>query len=478
MTRLTRLAVCALLATLAPTVSIGADEQIIVSPLGSIQKNAVGILSPEGANLSRDFWRYSTATSLAKQINPYSETAPFAVTALTTRIMLAELTPPTSQATRSDLLLARLNYLTSAGQLEAVEALLTKAGADDPHLFPIWFNTALISKRTDAACLAMKENQTLAPNLESRVFCLARAGDWNAAALTLRMGGTLGSIDEYHHALLERFLDPELYEDNLDPGSPAKMTPLVYALRDALALPIARLRLPLAYQHSVISGHMGWQNRLFATESLVRSGAIRPDFLEYQYSEGKPSASGGIWDRVSAFQKLNAAIKDKDAIGIAEHIPRVYNLLKPLGLLPALAEITAPDLLNLDVKIQQNPYVFNLLALSVKGGSTIDLPLAATDFQIQLLDILNETQIGVVGRLETAVFQGLSWDLDMVPLSRSALDGQMGTAVLSAINLLHDGVNADPSAIAIALVTLRAADLDQDARAIAIELLIMAEASA
>jgi hypothetical protein len=473
MTMFARLAICLTLALPA----MAADEQILVSPLSGIQKDAVGILSPEGANLPRDFWRYSTATSLAKQINPYIETAPAAVSALMTRIMLAELSPPVSEASKADLLIARLNYLSSAGQLEAVEALLSKAGPNDPYLFPIWFNTALISKRTSAACLAMAKRQSLAPNLESRVFCLARGGDWDAAALTLRMGGALGSIDEYHQSLLERFLDPELYEGDLDPGPPAKMTPLIYALRDALALPIARLRLPLAYQHSVISGHMGWQNRLFATERLVRSGAINPDFLKYQYLEGKPSASGGIWDRVSAFQKLNEAIENKDAEAISKHVSPIYNLFKPLGLLPALAEITAPALLNLDVETLQNPYVFNLLSLSVKGGSTIDLPLAENAFQTRLLDVLNDTIEPGGTALEVAIHHGLTWDLDKTPLSRTALDGQSGTAVLSAINLLRDGFRADPSAIAIALVTLRAADLDQDARAIAVELMVMADNS-
>lgn len=458
--------------------AFAADDVIRVSPIGSILKDAVGILSPEGANLSRDFWRYSNATDLAKQIDTYKEAAPTAVTALMTRMMLAELSPPISQEARADLLIARLKYLQSAGHLEAVEALLLKAGANDPHLFPIWFDTSLIAKRTSSACLAMQKNQSLAPNLESRIFCLARAGDWNAAALTLRMGGTLGSIEPYPHALLERFLDPELYEDDLDPGAPVKMTPLIFALRDALALPIARLRLPLIYQHSVITGHMGWQNRLFATEALVRSGAIRPDFLLYQYMEGQPSASGGIWNRVAAFQTFINAIKDKDSIAIEASVPEIYSLLKPLGLVPALAEITARDLMNLDAEIQQNPYVFNLLALSVKGGSSFDLPLPSTPFQQQILDLLNGTQEdGSKQSMLNAILQGLTWDLDKTPLSRTALDGQNGTAVLAALNLLDQGANSDNSSIAIALVTLRAADLDQDARAIAVELLIAADAS-
>ena len=71
---------------------------------------------------------------------------------------------------------------------------------------------ALLTGEEDTACNVLKTAPGLAPTLMTRVFCLARAGDWNAAALTLRTAEALGNTDATEDLLLSRFLDPDLFE--------------------------------------------------------------------------------------------------------------------------------------------------------------------------------------------------------------------------------------------------------------------------
>ena len=62
----------------------------------------------------------------------------------------------------------------------------------EPEPFRRWFDIALLIGREDRACDIMLETPQIAPTFPARIFCLARSGDWNAAALSLRTGETLG----------------------------------------------------------------------------------------------------------------------------------------------------------------------------------------------------------------------------------------------------------------------------------------------
>jgi hypothetical protein len=120
--------------------------------------------------------------------------------------------PPADAGGRGALLLARIDELLDVGALEQAAALLDAAGSAEPELFRRSFDVALLTGTEDRACAQMRANPQLAPTFPARIFCLARSGDWNAAALTLRTAQALGFVTEEEDALLSRFLDPELYE--------------------------------------------------------------------------------------------------------------------------------------------------------------------------------------------------------------------------------------------------------------------------
>ena len=81
--------------------------------------------------------------------------------------------------------------------------------------------------------MALRATPDLAPTFPARIFCLARAGDWNAAALTLRTAQALGYVTPEEDALLQRFLEPELDDGETLPP-PDKPTPLVWRMFEAI----------------------------------------------------------------------------------------------------------------------------------------------------------------------------------------------------------------------------------------------------
>ena len=159
------------------------------------------------------------------------------------------------------------------GALEPAGALIDLAGPDTPDLFRRWFDIGILLDRTQAPCAALRQNPALSPTLPARVFCLARGGDWNAAEITLTLGQQVGSIPADEQALLARFLDPELFEDEDPPPVPEPLTPLDFLMREAVGLPRPPGTLPLAFLWTDLDEHVPMRTRIEAAERLTVSGA-------------------------------------------------------------------------------------------------------------------------------------------------------------------------------------------------------------
>jgi hypothetical protein len=111
-------------------------------------------------------------------------------------LLLAETVPPADAGPGAALLTARIDKLLDMGALDQARALLDAAGSRDPDLFRRSFDVALLTGEEDRGCRIMVESPGLAPTFPARIFCLARSGDWNAAALTIRTSRALGQITE------------------------------------------------------------------------------------------------------------------------------------------------------------------------------------------------------------------------------------------------------------------------------------------
>ncbi|HEX9858386.1 MAG TPA: hypothetical protein VGA75_08520, partial [Paracoccaceae bacterium] len=275
----------------------GLPEDVTVSVLGGPAPDGVGLLPAKVTGLPPALWGMGRTEEIAALITAERVDTLPTLQALLITLLLAETEPPADAAGRGVLLLARIDKLLDMGALEHADALLQASGPTSADLFRRSFDVDLLTGTEDRACATMRAAPNLAPTFPARIFCLARAGDWNAAALTLRTAQALGYVTAEEDALLSRFLDPDLYEEEPPLPTPDKLTPLVWRMLEAIGEPLPTQTLPLAFANAELREQAGWKAQIEAAERLARAGAITPNQLLGLYTARLPAASGGVWDR-------------------------------------------------------------------------------------------------------------------------------------------------------------------------------------
>ncbi|MBR9863930.1 MAG: hypothetical protein GYB24_10875 [Rhodobacteraceae bacterium] len=448
-------------------------EAIRTSQLDTVQTDAVGILSPSQSGIPQEFWGNSDVATLARLVAPFHEGALPQINALWQRIVLSEVDPPQYIPQKGALLLARVDYLMNAGALEQAEALLDRVGAQTPELFRRTFDVGLLAGRAQSACNMMLRNPSLTPDFKARVFCLARANDWSAAALTLTTAKALGQISDPDEHLLARFLDPELFEEIAAPPPPSPLTALDFVMREALALPRSGRALPLAFLHGDLQSQTGWRNQVLATERLVRSGAIPPDRLISLYQDGEPAASGGIWVRISAVQNLIEAMDRNDAEAASKALPDAYRTLRAVGLEFILADLAADDLRDVELSPKAASIRYRLwLTQADYADLTFEYtPQNDTEAFLQAIaqgQALPNPKNDIEAAVKAA-FDGTTLDVSAVTDARQ---GRFGEAILRSTTDLIASRYADPLAVEACLSALLLAGMEDDARWIALAVLL------
>ncbi|MEY3003940.1 MAG: hypothetical protein RLZZ491_1116 [Pseudomonadota bacterium] len=450
--------------------------EITVMPLGPVTLEAVGLLPPAITGLPRGLWGRSDPDTLARLLLAQPIQGLPAIQGFTETLALAELDPPTAAVPAGPVLfLARIDMLLARGALDPAQALIERAGPTNPDVFRRWFDVSLLTGHADRACQAMDANPDIAPTLPARILCLARGGDWGAAALTLDTGVALGRISEAEADLIARFLDPELFEgDPPLPPDPA-LTPLAFQMRAAIGERPATTTLPLAFAHADLSDLAGWHAQLDAAERLTRSGAISPGQWLAIYTARVPAASGGVWDRVGALQRLDAAILAGDAVQAGQRLAPAYAAMQDAGLEIAFAEIYAERLLRLPLTgetglLARRVGLLSPLYETVAQAAVPQTPPEAFAFAVARGQYSppppgsNMTTMAIAAAFaDPAPSHSYSWFV---------ANDRLGEALLRAALVLSDPAH-DPGDITDALVLLRQVGLEDLARRTALQLLIL-----
>jgi hypothetical protein len=449
---------------------------IEVTALDEISKDSVGLLPVSVTGLPRDFWGTSDAATIAGLIAAQKTDALPEVLSLLYTVLLAEIDAPEGAPPGSTLLLARVDKLLDLGALQQAQSLLERAGPTEAAIFRRWFDVSLLTGHEDYACTAMRASPGFAPTMPARIFCLARNGDWNAAALTLATGETLGYIDREDGDLLARFLDPDMFEGEADLPPPNPLTPLDFLMREAIAQPRPSGALPLAFVNADLRREAGWRNQLIAAERLVRSRALNANTLIDLYTEKKPAASGGIWNRVAAIQALDVALLAGDAATLERALPEAYAVMQEVALEVPFARHFAErvSMVSLTGAARDAGFRIALLSDLYEVASNRYTPKDSHEAFLLALSRGEVKSDAVTTALEEAVAEAFSGVPEGEnPLQTHLDDGRLGEAILRAMLLLTDEAFADPGDIRTALATLRAVGLEDSARRIALQLLIL-----
>ncbi len=450
-------------------------EPVATTVLDGPSPDSVGLIPTNVSGLPRKLWGAGLTLEIAARLTAdHTDTLP-ALRQLFLTLLLAELEAPVDAGGRGDLLLVRIDKLLALGALEQAAALIDAAGANTPAMFRRAFDVALLTGAEDRACEAMQSAPDLAPTLQARIFCLARSGDWDTAALTLRTAEALGQISPDQVHLMSRFLDPDLFEGEPAPVAPKPVTPLDLKMFEAIGEPLPTDGLPVAFSYADLGTQSGWKAQIEAAERLTRGGTIAPNVILGLYTERQAAASGGVWDRVDAFQEFDAALTSGDPARVTRTLPAAWARMQEAELEVPFAVLFGRSLMEVPLTGEAAAIAFRVALLSPQAElvASRHQPSGPTEVFLAALakgDLTGTTAPDSLGRAIVDAF------LTPVPSAeaKALLDGnRAGEAILVAIDNIGRGVQGDLRGVTEGLSLLRLVNLESVARRTALELMIL-----
>lgn len=449
--------------------------RITVVPLDAPMPDRAGLVSARSLGIDPAIWGRSAAADLARAINalPDARNAPPGIRAFLHDLMVVRLDPPIDAATDDSLYLARLDRLLDMGHLGAAQSLIEAAGAPEPRRFRRAFDIALLTGTETDACKIIEETPEISPTYPARIFCLARGGQWDVAAITLGNAEALGILAPEEDQLLLHFLDPELFEGEPIPAPPRLPSPLMFRLYEAVGERLSTEPLPVAFAAADLTDTVGWRTRLRAVERLAAADVIPFERLLSVYSERRPAASGGIWERVSAIQRLLLAVEGGQTDALVESLPEAWNMAKEGRYEAAFARWIAPKLRDRDLNGPAGHVAFEMALLAGRPDLAAGFSVQTREDRFLLAIARGEgTSAAAADQLGQAVLRGLSAIRPGEYYEALIADGRAGEALLSALSVLMEGAAGNPDQTANALALLRSLGLEDLARQAAVEVLL------
>ena len=460
----------------SPTETTANPPDVRVALLDRRSPNTVGLLPPSLTGLPRSLWRHTPEDVLVSLVLSEDEDTLPALHDMLLTLLLADADPPFAASPDAPLFLARVDKLLALGAIEQAQALLQAADPDTPELFRRMFDVALLNGTEAEACKVIEAKPSIAPTYPARVFCIARAGQWRTAALILNTGRALGDISEEEDALLSRFLDPELFEDEPPLQPPSRITPLTFRLREAVGERLATHGLPLAFAHADLQDSAGWRNQIEAVERLSRRQVVSENLLQAIYTAREPAASGGVWDRIALFQKFDNALSQGDATTVADILPSVWNAMADARLETVFASLYAEEIARLTLPEAPASTVLRISLLSTRYQNLARSFAAQneTDAFLQALALGAFSTVGTpTSPRERAVLEGFTTASPSAEQQERLQSGRIGEALLVALKAFEEGRHGDPQQIAPILAVFLEVGLVDFSRRVALQYLLL-----
>ncbi|WP_323005512.1 hypothetical protein [Pseudorhodobacter sp.] len=450
-------------------------QDVIVSVLGGPSPDSAGVLPSRVTGLPNDLWGLGETEKIAALISQKRDDSLPSLQRVLMTVMLAQSAAPADAGGRGILLRARIDKLLEMGALEQANALIMTSGKMTTEVFRRYFDIAMLTGKEDDACAYMRQTPDLAPTYPARIFCLARSGDWAGGALTLRMAQALGYVDASDDALLSRFLDPDLYEGEPPLVPPSPVTPLAWRMLEAIGEGLPTAHLPLAFSHAELRETAGWKAQIEAAERLSRASVLDPNVLLGIYTERLPAASGGVWDRVEAFQHFDTALTAVDPGAVASALPGAWAMMASAGLEVPFSELFAEPLLRLPLTETAGAMAFRVALLSQHYERAANARTPADMNESFLIGLARGNLQGVTppDSLSRAIAPAFVRPTPPADLMALLAENRLGEAILHAVDRIERGLQGDLRGVTEGLALFRHVGLEDLARRTSLELVLL-----
>ena len=483
------------------------DNDIKKLDLPKISKNSIGIFPSIKLGLNSSVWKNSNEFEISNLLKKIDIGNIYYSNRLLKRILLIEADPPIIETDKefsgTFFLRARILKLIQMGALDEAEALLLDANPNsDPKLIDLWSKISFLTLRFDNFCNSVLKSHHTLIHPAHKVICLARSGDWNAAALSLATYSSINVIDSDYEKLLINFLDHEAELEISNKDLCNIDQPLLVYLCDFSNINAQDLGIDVKYLYDDLGRGKSIRSRIIASEELVKSGALNPGILFSTYKVKKPSTSGGVWARVKQVQELENLFKVdlENTEALSTHLDLMVKEFFKNKLLPPFAEFYGEKLKSREFEYSS---LYDLImAINILSGNYKDLIARnkITNFNLQNLInvIINRDKIVAKHNLNSnfhkdnpilysnkkntelqkAILEASNgiFPVGLFPskkIDEAFLKKQDGFILLNAIHLISSSNINDIATLQTGLASLVKLGLINDFKAISNELLIM-----
>ena len=483
------------------------DNDIKKLDLPNISKNSIGIFPSIRLGINYRVWKNSNEFKISNLLDKIDISEIYYLNRLLKRILLIEADPPIivtgKEFSGTFFLRARILKLIQMGALDEAETLLLYANPNtDPKLIDLWSKISFLTLRFDNFCNSVLKNYHTLIHPAHKIICLARSGDWNAAALSLATYSSINEIESDYEKLLINFLDheSELKISNQDLCN--KDQPILVYLCDFSNVNTQYLRTDFKYLYNDLGRGKSIRSRIIASEALVKSGALNPGILFSNYKVKEPSTSGGVWARVKQVQELEnffeADLENTETL--SNHLDLMVKEFLKNKLLPPFAEIYGKKLKLIESEYSSLHDL--IIVINILSGNYKDLIAKnkITNFKLQkLINVINNRDSIVANyklnknfhknnsimysnknntELQRAILEASNGIYPVGLFSSKKIDKaflkkQDGYVLLNAIYLISSSNIADIAALQAGLASLVKLGLINDFKSISNELLIM-----
>lgn len=454
-----------------PVTSSALSPAVSVQPLSQGAPRDIGLVPQDITGLPVDLWVGSDIDALGKLIADLPDLDLPAAQSLLYTVLLAEGRAPGNDTAAGDTLaLARVEKLVARGALDPALSLIENAGitTSSAH-FDLFMQISLLTGTEDRACSTLDAKPNLTASYGIQIFCDARGQRWENAALKLGSAKALGLLPKLQLALLERFIDPDAFEA-LPTLTPSRdLDPLSFRLFETIGEPVPTANLPRAFAVADLRDIAGWKAQIEAAERLTRAGALPDNRLLGLYSDRRAAASGGVWDRVAAWQRFETALQAGSSDAVAKTLPAAWRAVAEAELEVSFAALFADRLGQISLTGRAAEIARTVLLLSasyeVGAGQAADLPA-----QIARGETGPNQPSDVVEAAIHAAFNQAAPRADLVAMAQQS---RLGESILHILTLLHEGTRGNARALTEALASLRALGLEDTARRASLQLLLL-----
>jgi hypothetical protein len=448
---------------------------VSVMPIGEASDRlTVGLLPATVTGLPETLWEQSDAKAVQRAIEQTDLRDLSVLQKLYYTMMLAEAVPPSGMEAEA-FLTVRAGQLRKFGAIEPAEALVERLPLASPQHFALWFDLTLLAGLEDKACIALNEKRGLSNDYAAQIFCALRGEDWDGAALLFDTADALGLLSSTEHRLLLAFLDPEYAEDAPSLAPPRDISALEFRLYEAVGNPLPTASLPIAYAVSDLRDLAGWKAQIEAAERLVRNGALSANALLGLYTERKPAASGGVWERVRAVQNIEAALVKPDPERLSQALQDAHYQMADYGLTPALAEIYAPEIAELELTAAGDAMRF-MLTLMSDAYETARVDPAQESVHTRFMQSLAagtpEGAEALNYPLAEAIEEGFDTGVPDEELAALMAEGKLGEAILLAAEQMTSGLNGNMGALKSGIAAMRQMGLEDITRRASLQMML------